>query len=151
LKHPAKTLKQRRKYMPKLSNALAASALLVALSAPSFAADLNSSTSQHNSATIQNRSDSSAGVNTRSGTRTQTNDNDRDDMNRSGSLSGSASMNNKSTLDRDRSNDRPQSAQMPKRDQDPKGPGRSTPGHEMQENGSVPGSPGASGYAPGHR
>jgi hypothetical protein len=25
-----------------------------------------------------------------------------------------------------------------------------TPGHEMQEHGSVPGSPGASGYAPGH-
>jgi hypothetical protein len=26
-----------------------------------------------------------------------------------------------------------------------------TPGHEMQERGSVRGSPGASGYAPGHR
>ena len=25
-----------------------------------------------------------------------------------------------------------------------------TPGHEMQEHGSVPGHPGASGYAPGH-
>ena len=25
-----------------------------------------------------------------------------------------------------------------------------TPGHEMQEKGSVPGHPGASGYAPGH-
>jgi hypothetical protein len=25
-----------------------------------------------------------------------------------------------------------------------------TPGHQMQEKGSVPGSPGASGYAPGH-
>jgi hypothetical protein len=31
-------------------------------------------------------------------------------------------------------------------------PGKSgeTPGHEMQEHGSVPGHPGASGYAPGH-
>lgn len=25
-----------------------------------------------------------------------------------------------------------------------------TPGHQMQQKGSVPGSPGASGYAPGH-
>lgn len=30
------------------------------------------------------------------------------------------------------------------------GKGGETPGHEMQEHGSVPGSPGASGYAPGH-
>jgi hypothetical protein len=29
------------------------------------------------------------------------------------------------------------------------GPSGSTPGHEMQQKGSVPGSPGASGYAPG--
>jgi hypothetical protein len=27
---------------------------------------------------------------------------------------------------------------------------KETPGHEMQEHGSVPGNPGASGYAPGH-
>ena len=27
---------------------------------------------------------------------------------------------------------------------------RQTPGHQMQEKGSVPGHPGASGYAPGH-
>jgi hypothetical protein len=139
--------------MPKLSHALAASALLVALSVPSYAADLNSSTSQHSSTTIQNRSGSDAGMNTRSGTRTQTNDNDRDDMNRSGSLSGSASVNSKSSVDRDRDADRPQSAQMPNRDQDLTRHGRSatSPGHEMQENGSALGSPGASGYAPGHR
>lgn len=137
--------------MPKLSNALAASALLVALSAPSFAADLNSSTSERNSTTIQNRGDSGAGVNTRSGTRTQMND--RDDVNGSASLNGSASVNGKSTLDRDRDSDRPQSARVPNRDQDLNGPGRSesSPGHEMQEHGSVPGSPGASGYAPGRQ
>ena len=28
---------------------------------------------------------------------------------------------------------------------------RATPGHEMQERGGVPGHPGASGFAPGHR
>ena len=27
---------------------------------------------------------------------------------------------------------------------------KSTPGHSMQQRGSVPGHPGASGYAPGH-
>ena len=139
--------------MPKLSHALAASALLVALSAPGFAADLNSSTSQRNSTTIQHRDDlnAGAGVNTRSGTSTRMND--RDDVN------GSTSLNSHSTLDRNR----PQSAQMPKQDQDldkdrdqdgdMNGRGRSatSPGHEMQEHGSVPGSPGASGFAPGHR
>ena len=149
--------------MPKLSHALAASALLVALAAPSFAADIDSSASQRNSATIQNRSGAdagvsagvntgvNAGVNTRSGTSTQTND--RDDLN------GSASLNSKATQDHDRTVNRPQSAQVPTRDQDRdrdqdmNGPGRSSmsPGHEMQEDGSVPGSPGASGYAPGHR
>jgi hypothetical protein len=137
--------------MPKLSSAVAISALLMALSAPSFAADLNSSTPQRNSTTIQNRDQLNAGVdagvNTRSGTSTRMNDrdNDRDDVN------SSTSLNSKSTLDRDR--DRPQSAQMPNADRDANGRGRSStsPGHEMQENGSVPGSPGASGYAPGHR
>lgn len=150
--------------MPKLSTALAASALLVALSAPSFAADLNSSTSQRSSTTIQNRDQLNAGVNTRSGANAQLND--RDDTHSSTSLNSrssgdrdrddahsSTSLNSKSRLDRDRDNDRPQSAQMPKRDQDLNGPGRSgsSPGHEMQEHGSVPGSPGASGYAPGHQ
>lgn len=135
--------------MPKLSNALAASALLVALTAPSFAADLDSSSSQRNSTTIQHRDQLNGGVNSRSSTSTRMND--RDDVNGSASLNGSASVNSKSTLDRDR--DRPQSAQMPNRDRDLNGPGRSesSPGHEMQEHGSVPGSPGASGFAPGHR
>jgi hypothetical protein len=31
------------------------------------------------------------------------------------------------------------------------GPARATPGHLMQQKGSLPGHPGASGYAPGHR
>jgi hypothetical protein len=31
-----------------------------------------------------------------------------------------------------------------------KGSRGATPGHEMQEKGSLPGQPGASGYAPGH-
>ena len=139
--------------MPKLSSALAALALLVALSAPSFAADLDSSTSQHNSATIQNRTQSNTGVNTPSGTSTRMNDrdNDKDDV------SGSSSLKSKSTLDRDSSINRPQSAQMPRKDKDNdsdmNGPGRSesSPGHEMQEHGSVPGSPGASGFAPARR
>ena len=30
------------------------------------------------------------------------------------------------------------------------GNSNNSPGHQMQEKGSVPGSPGASGYAPGH-
>ena len=30
------------------------------------------------------------------------------------------------------------------------GPSKMSPGHEMQEHGSVKGQPGASGYAPGH-
>jgi hypothetical protein len=122
--------------MPKLLSAIAASALLAALAAPSFAADLSSSTSQHNSTSIQNQSN--AGVNTKPGS---TQLNDRDDVN------GSTSLNGKSTLDRNR----PQSAQMP--NEDLNGPGRSgtSPGHEMQEDGPVPGSPGASGYAPDHR
>lgn len=130
--------------MPKLSPAIAASALLIALSAPSFAADLDTSTSQHNSTTIQKRENLNADTSTPSGTNKPFNDKDK--------LSGSAPLNNKSTLDRDRDIDRPQSAQMPKEPQDTNGPGRSSmsPGHEMQENGSVPGSPGASGYAPGH-
>jgi len=131
--------------MPKLSTAIAASALLLALSAPGFAADLNSSTSQRGSTTIQNRDQLNAGVNTQSGTSTRMND--RDDV------KGSASVNSKTTLDRDRNINRPQSAQMPNRDRDINGPGRSgsSPGHEMQEHGSVPGSPGASGFAPGHQ
>ena len=130
--------------MPKLSTAIAASALLLALSAPSFAADLNSSTSQSSSTTIQNRDQLNAGVNTQSGTSTRMNDRD---------VNGSASVNSKTTLDRDRNINRPQSAQMPNRDRDINGPGRSgsSPGHEMQEHGSVPGSPGASGFAPGHQ
>ena len=126
--------------MPKLSNALAASALLVALAAPSFAADVNGSAST----TIQNSDSANAGVNTRSGASTQLND--RNDV------SGSTSLHSQSTLDRDMH--RPQSAQMPNQDQDRdsqgmSGPGRSstTPGHEMQENGSIPGSPGASNVA----
>jgi len=135
--------------MPKLSTAIAASALLLALSAPGFAADLNSSTSQRGSTTIHNRDQLNAGVNTQSGTSTRMNDrdNDRDDVH------GSASVNSKTTLDRDRNINRPQSAQMPNRDRDINGPGRSgsSPGHEMQEHGSVPGSPGASGFAPGHQ
>jgi hypothetical protein len=127
--------------MPKLLSAIAASALLVALSAPSFAADLDSSTSQRNSTTIQNQSN--AGVNTRSGSAPF---NDRGDVN------SSTSLNKKSTTDRDRDIQRQQSAQMPNENRDINGPGRSStsPGHEMQEHGSVPGSPGASGYAPGH-
>jgi hypothetical protein len=32
-----------------------------------------------------------------------------------------------------------------------RGMSESAPGQKMQERGSVPGSPGASGYAPGHR
>jgi len=130
--------------MPKLSTAIAASALLLALSAPSFAADLNSSTSQRSSTTIQNRDQLNAGVNTQSGTSTRMNDRD---------VNGSASVNSNTTLDGDRNINRPQSAQMPNRDRDINGPGRSgsSPGHEMQEHGSVPGSPGASGFAPGHQ
>lgn len=128
--------------MPKLLNALAASALLVSLSAPSFAADSNNATPQRNSTTIQNQSN--AGVNTRSGSAQL---NDRGDAN------SSTSLNSKSTPDRDRDIERQQSAQMPNGNRDMNGPGRSdtSPGHEMQEHGSVPGSPGASGYAPGHR
>lgn len=128
--------------MPKLLSAIAASALLVALSAPSFAADPTSSTSQHNSTTIQNQSN--AGVNTRSGNAQL---NDRGDVN------SSTSLNSKSTPDRDRDMQRQQSAQMPNEKRDMNGPGRSdsSPGHEMQEHGSVPGAPGASGYAPGHQ
>ena len=138
--------------MPKLSNALAASALLVALSAPCFAAELSGSASQRNSTTIQNRGDAGIGVNTRTGTSTQMND--RDDVHGSASLNGSASVNSNPALNRDRDSDRPQSAQTPSKDRDDmNGSGRSSssPGHEMQEHGSVPGSPGASGYAPGHR
>jgi hypothetical protein len=125
--------------MLKLSTAFAASALLVALSAPSFAADVGTSSQGGSSATIQNRNDLDAGASSpKSGANTQLNDKD--------TLSGSTSRD--STMKRD------QSAQLPKtdRDKDIKAPGRSgtSPGHEMQEHGSVPGSPGASGYAPGH-
>lgn len=142
--------------MPKFSTAFAASALLIALSAPSFAADLDTSTSQHGSTTIQNHNlnaGGSAQVNGRtdlngsiSSGRTSTMDRDRDrDRDQSAQMPGNSRM------DRDRD----QSAQMPGRDKDrdkDRDPGRSStsPGHEMQEHGSVPGSPGASGFAPGH-
>jgi hypothetical protein len=131
--------------MPKLTSAIAASALLIALSAPGFAADLDSSSSHRgSSATIQNRDDLKAGTSTKSGANAQLNDKD--------SVNGSTSIGNKSSMDRDREMDRDQSAQLPKADRDASSPGRSgtSPGHEMQEHGSVPGSPGASGYAPGH-
>ncbi|HWE73511.1 MAG TPA: hypothetical protein VG328_10160 [Stellaceae bacterium] len=125
--------------MLKLSTAFAASALLMALSAPSFAADVGSSSPRGSSATIQNQNDLNAGASTsKSGANAQMNDKD--------TISGSTSRG--STMDRD------QSAQLPKanQDNDTSGPGRSgtSPGHEMQEHGPVPGSPGASGYAPGH-
>jgi hypothetical protein len=131
--------------MPKLTSAIAASALLIALSAPSFAADLDSSSSHHGSSTtIQNRDDLKAGTSTKSGAKAQLNDKD--------SVSGSTSLGNRPSMDRDQKMDRDQSAQLPNADRDASGPGRSStsPGHEMQEHGSVPGSPGASGYAPGH-
>jgi hypothetical protein len=128
--------------MPKLSTAFAASALLIALSAPSFAADVGASTSQHGSAAVQNQNSTT----------------DKTQLKGKEDLNGSASLNRNSRTDRDRDvdRDREQSAQMPSKDRDfdkdDRSPGRSgtSPGHEMQEHGSVPGSPGASGYAPGH-
>jgi hypothetical protein len=133
------------KCMPKLSTVIAASAVLIALSAPSFAADVDTSTSHHSTIT-RDRDDA------RSATPIERKD---DSM-----------IKNRGTIGRD------QSAQLPERDTDrdrdndrdrrlipnhasplENGSGRSAnaPGHEMQEHGSVPGHPGASGYAPGHQ
>ena len=132
--------------MLKLSTAFAASALLIALSAPSFAAEVGTSTSQHSSTAIQNRDVDTSGSaqvkGSTSSSKTSTMDQERD-------RDKSAELPSKSTMQRE------QSAQMPSKDKDIDkdiGPGRlgSSPGHEMQEHGSVPGSPGASGYAPGH-
>lgn len=120
--------------MQKLSAAVAVTAMLTAFSAPSFAADVNTSTSQSHQSTVSQ---------------------DRNDVNGKTSVERKTEQNFSSSKSKDTGvTDRDQSAQMPNNDKDSTpmvSPGRSSaaPGHEMQEKGSIPAHPGASGYAPG--
>lgn len=159
--------------MSKLSSVLAASALLVGLAAPSFAADIDSSTSHSGSATIQDRDSSASGTSMKgtSSLNDKATDHDRT-IDRDKAADKDRATDNDRAMNRDQSVNREQSAQLPNLDRDAKdrdasgikdkdsnakdmdrdaGKSAASPGHEMQEHGSVPGAPGASGYAPGQQ
>lgn len=128
--------------MAKLSAAIAASALVLAISAPGFAQGVGPSTSGQstiqdrdtgNTATPMQRDRDSSGTRTPQRSDTQSGSG----MSRDQSAQMPGASDSQSDMRRNRSlNAAP-------------GASRSSPGHEMQENGSVPGQPGASGYAPG--